>query len=477
MSRPAWQLGAAELSARIAAREIGCEEAVRSAVERLRAANAAVNAVVVDLGEEAMAQAREADRRLAAGEPTGPLHGVPVTTKENVDQAGQATTNGVPAFRDVIAAEDSPVVANLRRAGAIVIGRTNTPEFSLRWFTDNPLRGRTHNPWHPDVTPGGSSGGAGAAVALGMGAVAHGNDLGGSLRYPAYCCGVATIKPGAGRVPAFNPSAGAERGAALAAMSVQGPIARSVADLRLALAVMAVGDARDPDWVPAPLEGPTPAAPVTVALSRAPFGVAAAAPVSAALDEAARHLEAGGYRVEEVEPPLGEAVAACWRSLVACEARLTLERPILEHGSEQIAAGYQGFQAGSPAVDLADYARLLADRTRLRRAWSLFQEAYPLVLAPVSCAPPFPQGEDQQGAERFARLLALQSPQYGVNLLGLPAAAVPTGLVDGVPMGVQVIGARFREDLCLGAAEAIERGAGTLVARLWGREAVPAGAG
>lgn len=470
MSQPPWRLGAVRLAAAIRAGELSCEEAVASALERMAAVNGAVNAVTVQLADEALAEARGADAARLAGASCGPLHGVPITIKENVDQAGQATPNGVLALRDLVAVEDAPVVANLRRAGAIVIGRTNTPEFSLRWFTDNPLRGRTLNPWDAGRTPGGSSGGAAAAVALGIGAIAHGNDLGGSLRYPAYCCGVATIKPSLGRVPAFNRSATAERAPAMAAMSVQGPIAREVADLRIALAVMAEGDARDPLWVPAPLSGVAPALPLRVALSRAPFGEAAQPAVSAALDEAARHLQAAGYEVEERDPPHGLEIADCWRALIACETRVTLESAILEYGSEAIIAGYQGFQANAKALDLDDYIRLLAARTGYRRAFGEFLEHTPLLLAPVSCALPFPQDEDQRGPAAFSRLFVQQSPQYAINMLGLPAAAVPTGVVDGLPVGVQIIGARFREDLCLDAAEAIERGAGGLCAQLWARE-------
>jgi amidase len=168
------------------------------------------------------------------GDTLGPLHGVPVTVKINVDMCGHAITNGVVAFKDHRATDDSPVVANLRRAGAVIIGRTNTPAFSVRWFTENDQHGRTYNPWSRAHTPGGSSGGASSAVAAGMGAIAHGNDLAGSVRYPAYCTGVHGLRPSFGRVPAFLPSAKEERPLSMAMMSVQGPLARHVADLRLA---------------------------------------------------------------------------------------------------------------------------------------------------------------------------------------------------------------------------------------------------
>jgi amidase len=205
---------------------ISSREAVQACLDRIAAVNPAINAVVDVLADSALAQARAADRAVAAGEALGPLHGVPVTVKVNVDLAGRPTTNGVVAWRDLIAPADSPVVANLRRAGAIPVGRTNTPGFSFRWFTENDLHGRTLNPWSPAHTPGGSSGGASAALAAGIGAMAHGNDIGGSIRYPAYCTGTFGLRPSFGRVPAFNPSASAERPLSAQLMSVPGPLTR-----------------------------------------------------------------------------------------------------------------------------------------------------------------------------------------------------------------------------------------------------------
>jgi amidase len=162
------------------------------------------------------------------------------------------------------------VTANLKKAGAIIIGMTNTPEFSMRGFTDNPLHGPTRNPWDSTITCGGSSGGAGASMAAGIGAIAHGNDIGGSLRWPAYCNGIATIKPTQGRIPAFNPSAAVERPLMAQFMSAQGPLAREVRDVRLGLEVMSQRDIRDPWWVPVPLEGPPLAKPIKLALARIP---------------------------------------------------------------------------------------------------------------------------------------------------------------------------------------------------------------
>lgn len=470
MSEELWQWGAARIAAAVRAGDVSCLEVTESAVARMQAVNGTVNAVVVDLSEQALEAARRADRVRGNGMGPGLLHGVPVTIKENVDQAGQATPNGVPAYRDVVAAEDSPVVANVRAAGGIVIGRTNTPEFSLRWFTANPLRGRTLNPWSAEYTPGGSSGGAAAAVALGAGAVGHGNDLGGSLRYPAYCCGVASIKPTTGRVPAFNPTASDERPPSFQLMSVQGPIAREVADLRIALAAMAARDQRDPGWMPAPLSGVRAPEPLRVAVTREPFGMAARGAAAQAVDQAARWLQEAGYVVDEAQPPHGAEVAELWRLLLGAEVHVLYGEVLRRHGSEDIRFVCEhGLSAGSTTLDLEGYMRALADRVRLLRAWSLFMERWPLVLAPVSCAAPYRQDEDLESPARLAAMIEEQSPLYGVNFLGLPAVAVPTGLAEGLPSGVQLIGRAFCEDQCLEAAGAIERAAAPLAPRLWAR--------
>ncbi len=467
MGEQIWQWGAAETARAIRERRITCVDAVEAAIERMRGVNARVNAVTVDLSEPARVQAIAADAALAADGPAGPLHGVPVTIKENTDQNGQASTNGVPAYADNMATENAPVVDNLLNAGAIVIGRTNTPEFSLRWFTDNPLRGRTENPWKAGFTPGGSSGGAAAAVALGIGAIGHGNDLGGSLRYPAYCCGVATIRPSLGRVPAYNATAPEERPAAIQMMSVQGPIAREVQDVRLALSVMAKGDPRDPLWTPAPLDGPKPDGPIRVAVTTAPAGLPCDPAVASAVDRAAGILSDAGYAVEAADPPSVDRAADCWRVLLAVEARLLMAPAIREHGSTAINAMLDHLLAAAPDAGLEAYVDAQRERLHLIRLWARFQADYPIILAPCSQEPPFPQGEDQTDDARISEVIDAQTMQYVVNLLGLPAAAVPTGLHDGLPMGVQLIGPRMREDLCLDAAQAIEDATGVLARQLW----------
>ena len=250
-----WRLSAVELAARIRKGDVSAREAAQSALGRLEAVNPAINAVVDYRPEAVLRQAAEVDAALARGEDAGPLAGVPVTVKINVDQAGFATTNGVTLQKDLIAAENSPVVDNLRRAGAVILGRTNTPAFSLRWFTGNALHGDTLNPRNPALTPGGSSGGAASAVAAGIGHLAHGTDIAGSIRYPAYACGVHGLRPSLGRVAAYN-AALPERAIGGPAHRGLGPLGRSIADLRVGWPALAAADPRDPWWCQRPLNGP-----------------------------------------------------------------------------------------------------------------------------------------------------------------------------------------------------------------------------
>src|SRR6201747_1053953 len=250
-----WRLSAKELAALIGTKEVSAKDAATAALARLDAVNPKINAVVDHRPEDVLAQAAAIDAAIARGEDAGPLAGVPVTVKVNIDQQGFATTNGLKIQRDVIAKTNSPVIDNLRKAGAVILGRTNCPAFSYRWFTTNLIHGDTKNPRDPGITPGGSSGGAGAAVAAGIGHIAHRTDIAGRVPHPAYACGVHGLRPTVGRIAAFNASL-PERPIGPQISAVSGPLARTLGDLRIALKAMSGFDARDPWRVPAPLEGP-----------------------------------------------------------------------------------------------------------------------------------------------------------------------------------------------------------------------------
>jgi amidase len=470
MAAPIWQWSAVETAAAIREGRASAEHVVTAHIDRMRAANPALNAVVVDLSAQAIEAARAADRSQAQGARLGKLHGVPVTIKINIDVEGQANSNGVLAFKDNIAPADSPVVANLKKAGAIIIGMTNTPEFSMRGFTDNRLHGLTKNPWDSGITCGGSSGGAGASIAAGIGAIAHGNDIGGSLRWPAYCNGIATIKPTQGRIPAFNPSAPAERPLMAQFMSAQGPLAREVRDVRLALDVMSQRDVRDPWWVPAPLEGPPMPMPIKVALARIPADMEADPAVIAQVRTAADHLANAGYDVVETELPDLAGTWQLWCDLIMTELSVLQEAQMRELGSADFSRTLDGFLKMATVLDGRGYMEAIARRSRVLRNWLAFLESFPVILTPLSVQRT-PEANADLGGDARVRSLFWNDLRFmsSINVLGLPAAVVPIGLIAGNPVGVQLIASRYREDICLDAAAAIEARVGIMTKELWRR--------
>lgn len=454
-----WRWDAVDVAAHIRLGTISSREALSSSFERTDALNPRLNAIVFADRERAWRAADAADSQVGRGENLGLLHGVPVTIKLNVDVEGEATTNGVPAFAERIAPGDSTVVSNLRKAGAINVGRTNTPPFSFRWFTENPLHGRTLNPWSDAVTSGGSSGGAGVSVAAGMCALAHGTDIAGSIRYPAYVNGLAGLRATPGRIPAFHPTTGL-RYLGLQTMSAQGPLARSMRDLRLGLSAMASADRRDPMWVPAQMDYPDDTAPVRVALVDEIAGSSLAPAIKKALNDAAHILEAAGYRVERATPPGMIEGVEIWQSIVMTEARLGMYAGVRAMGDGTILRAVDNMAAGAPQIDLQGYALAIARRDDLRRKWNEFLSRYPLILMPTSCRLPMKWGEDLGTTEDMKGVLVDQSPLITVAALCLPGLNVPTGVVDGLPMGVQLVADGFREQRLLVAGAIIEREVG-----------------
>jgi len=471
--RPLWQLGAATLSELTRKGEVSAEDAVQSAVDRMRAVNPALNAVVDDLGEVALDRARALDHARAGGATPGPLQGVPVTIKINVDQKGHATSNGVLALKDIIAPANAPVVKNLLDAGAVVIGRTNTPEFSFRADTDNPLFGRTHNPWGRHVSAGGSSGGAAAAVMAGIGALGHGNDIGGSLRFPAAATGAVTVKPGLGRVPAWNPSQKAERGMLAQSMSVQGLIVREAGDLHAAMPALIAPDPRDPFHVPLPWRGAPLDAPIRVGFTREVHGPDLHPEVAAALDYTRAALVDAGYQVEEIEPPaILETATEGYRALMT-EVKALMGANIAALGSETIQDTFARYFRHYPPYEPTEYLQVLARRSHYARRWSLLLESHPLVLTPFLPLPYFAPDRDIDSDEGLRESLGAGHWSFSMNYLGLPAGNLPARLADlpqgPIPISVQIVGRRWREDLIVDAMMAIEARLGRLSERLWAR--------
>ena len=449
-----WRLSATALSRLIRTREVSAREAAEAALQRLDAVNPQINAIVAHRPDLVREQADAVDRMIARGEDPGPLAGVPVTVKINTDQAGFATTNGTRLQKDLIAHTNSPAVDNLVRAGAVLLGRTNAPAFALRWFTSNSLHGATYNPRDPSLTPVGSSGGAAAAVAAGIGHLALGSDTGGSVRYPAYACGVHGLRPTLGRVPAFNASS-PERGIGLQLMSTIGPIGRTIDDLRMGLTAMSAPDPRDPWWVPAPLQGPP--VPRLAALCLHPGGMPVVQEVEAAMLDAGRRLADAGWRVEEIEdtPPMheaGELQEALWFGDGFAAQANAAER----EGDPGALAVIAAVRATAEAYPADVVARALARRATLTREWQLFFAKYPVLLLPVSAELPFPDGLDLRGSDGFRRVWDALLTMRATPVMGLPGLTVTTNLVGSVPVGVQVVAGRYREDLCLLAGAAIE---------------------
>ena len=472
MTKPElWQLSATELTALTRAGDLSAEDAVQASISRMNAVNPGLNAVVEDLSAEALERARTLDTARASGAQPGPLQGVPVTIKINVDQKGHATSNGVTALKDLIAPADAPVVENLHKAGAVVIGRTNTPEFSFRADTDNPLFGRTHNPWGRHISPGGSSGGAGAAVMAGIGALAHGNDIGGSLRFPAAANGAVTVKPGLGRVPAWNPSQTAERGLLAQLMSVQGLITRTAEDLHLSMPSLIAADPRDPFHVPMPWRGAAPDGPIKVAFTKNTHGYDLHPEVEAALDFARDALADAGYAVEEAEPPnVFEAGRTGYRALMG-EIYALMKQDVDAAGSQTVRDIFAVYFQEFPPFSGEELLQMMAKRTHYARQWSLFMEDYPLVLSPFLPQPFFRPDRDTEGADGVHEVLGCAVYSYAMNFLGLPAASVPARLAKlpngPQPINVQIAARRWREDLAVDACAAIEARAGRMCLPLW----------
>ena len=452
MSEQLWHRTAGELADLISSKQVSSREVIDAHLDRIGQVNGHLNAVTVTLTEQAQAGADAADAAVAAGEELGPFHGVPFTIKENTDVAGTATTSGLPAFAEMVSAVDAPLVERMRNAGAIPLGRTNLPELGLRVSTNNPLRGLTRNPWHPDLTAGGSSGGEGSAIGSGMSPIGLGNDIGGSLRNPAFCCGIASLKPTHGRLPRFS-SFDHDQNEPLAfqVMATDGPMARSVNDLWTGMAVLNGRDPRDPRSVTVALEGP--GTPRKAAILREVPGGPCDPWVLDGVNKAAEALANAGWEIEEVTPPEMERCQEVWGHLLALDVGLTLEmaRPLI---SDKLATSLDDLGANFPTEAMPPPV-VYAEYVRLSRLWSAFFGEHPVLIMPTWTTKPFEHDADldTMGIPGLTNLLRCITPP---NILNLPAACVPVGVSEGLAQGVQCVADRWRDDLALNAAGDIE---------------------
>jgi amidase len=441
MTDDLWKLSAVDMRKGLDAKDFSAVEVMTSVIGRTHTTNPKLNAVVYDYSDKAIAKAERADEALARGEHWGPLHGIPTTIKVNVDYEGTPNTNGLPALANNIAPGNSPVVQNLLNAGAIIFGKTNTPELSMRGTTDNPLHGRTKNPWDDRASPGGSSGGASSACAAGMGPIHHGNDIAGSLRIPASACGLATVKSGLGR---------------------------EVRDVRFATKVMANRDVRDPFWAPVPFEGPVLPGPIKVAVTKENYGYPIHPDIVAGIDRATNYLRNAGYQVEEIETPSIKPAVDAWLDAVTLELKETLGPLAEQHGSKTVRDIFDAYYRFGNMVDYKGYMAAVANRSAMVRQWSVFLEEWPLVLSPFFMRPMYDYDHDET-YEGARDLFDAMMYSYSINYLGLPAGNIPIGLVAGRPCGVQIIGQRFREDMILDAMQVVEDQVGIMAHQLWER--------
>ena len=441
-------LTATEMAHLVKTRQVSAVELLQAHLDRIEQVNPQVNAIVTLVAEQALKAAEAAD----AGEATGPLHGVPVAHKDLVDTKGIRTTYGSPIYADHVPDKDDVIVERLRSAGAILVGKTNTPEFGTGSHTVNEVFGATRNPYDLTRSAGGSSGGAAAALATGMVPLAGGSDMGGSLRNPASFCNVVGLRPTPGRVPALSEQA------AWYTLSVPGPMARTVDDLTLMMSVISGFDARSPysiteDFTPDERD----VAGLRVAWSPDLGGLPVDPETAAVTATAPDVFERLGARVEQVELDLSDAEDA-FRVYRAWYYALAFGE------LDGLGANTSWNVEQGRKVTGADLARAERSRSGLYHRMAAFFDTYDVLIAPVSQVPPFPV-EDPYVSEingvRLPDYLAWMRSAYWISVLHAPAASVPAGFTpSGLPVGVQIIGRPFADATVLRAARAFEQATG-----------------
>ena len=446
---------ACEIARALREKEVSALEVVETHLRRIEATHSTLNAVVTLAADRAMDEARAADSRQARGEPLGALHGVPVTIKDSIETAGILTTGGTTGLAKHVPERDAPVVARLREAGAIVLGKTNTPELTLGGESDNLIFGRTNNPYRLDRTPGGSSGGAAAIIAAGGAALDLGSDVGGSIREPAHYCGIAGIKPTTGRVPGTG-HIPASYGA-FDTFAQIGPMARRVEDIELALGIVSGIDWSDPSVVPMPLGSST-----SITLDRLRVAtytdnglMAPVAEIAEAVNDADAALAAGGVEVVRALPEaIPDAVGLIPRIRAAeggAPVRYALDRAGTTRPSARLSYALD-FPTPPPGNVLSD---LMLELDLVRARMLAFMRDFDAIVCPVSpwCAP-------AHGFEPEERYVAW-SHAMAYNLTGWPGVVVRAGMSsEGLPIGVQVVARPWREDVAFALARRIESALG-----------------
>jgi len=446
-----------ELAQLIRRRSLSPVEITRTVLERIERLNHQLGAYVMVHAERALGEARAAEQAVMAGEPLGPLHGVPISIKDNLWTAGERTTYGSRLLAEFVAPQDAPSVARLRAAGAVLVGRTNLPEFAWRGSTDNRLFGESRNPWDLTRTPGGSTGGGAAAVAAGLGPLALGSDGAGSIRIPASFCGLVGFKPTFGRVPMYPAAGGNELVAHVC------PLTRTVRDVGLMMSAIARHDPRDPFALPD--DGVDYRAACDESLARTPLRIAWSpdlgfAPVERETREiaetAARAFAEIGVTVDEATPDLGDPSSILKILYGGAQAGAHAARSAEQKA--QMDPDLVAYAEASAGLSVVEYVRAVGARQAMVDALRRFFERYDLLLTPTLCLPAFPLGVvgPTEVAGRKVTHLGW-TLCYPFNYSGQPAVSVPAGwTASGLPVGLQIVGRRLEDALVLRAAATFE---------------------
>ena len=450
---------AVELAARVRRCEVSCVELVQAHLDRIDEVNPVLNAVVARDDERSLAVAARADAALAAGEEIGPLHGVPLTPKDSIEPADLPTTAGTEGWRDHRPAGDATVVARLRAAGAILIGKTNTPELTFGIGTTNEVHGRTNNPYDPRRSPSGSSGGAAAILAAGGSALDVGSDTGGSVREPAHACGISALKPTNGRVPLTGHAVPRAFGA-VGSLTTLGPMARWVGDLALAHQLLSGPDGLDFSVPPVPVDDPIDEVAGLRAFWYVDNGEVAAEPsVAGAVRDAAEVLADRGTTVAQGMPGPLVGARELYERLLTTGASSRIRRILDRLGTTTPGPGLGERIDGAQTRSAGDLDAILEEVDMFRGAMQACMTDLDVLLCPVTASPALLH-EDMEGDNYL-----LWGFEAVFNLCGWPVVVVRAGTSpEGLPIGVQIAAPPWREDLALGVAAVIEADLGGFVA-------------
>jgi amidase len=457
-------LPAVSMAEKIRNRILSPVELVEAHLAQIEKLNPRLNAFVQVDAKRALQAARDAETQVTQGNKLGPLHGVPISIKSSINVAELLCESGTRLRAGFVPAQNAPLVARLRAAGAIVLGVTNTPEFLMAWETDNLLYGRTNNPWDLERTPGGSSGGEAAAIAAGMSAGGVGSDGGGSIRVPAHFSGICGLKPTPGRIPAtghYPASVGP-----FALIGVVGPMARTVADLKALFEVMQgpdVGDtcaARVPVFWP----GDEEVRKLRIGYFEDDGRTPVTAEIRAAVRGAAEALRSAGFQVDRFQPEDLEEARQLWHKSFVVAGGMLLRRMFRDRESDlsPILKQFLESSAAEPALTGENLLHAWIERDELRARFLAQMERYPILLCPAAAVPAFRHGERSWHVEgKTVHYLDAWSYTEFFNLLGNPAAVVPVGISpEGLPIGVQIVGRPWEEEQVLSVAAAVEKECG-----------------